>query len=134
MGKLFFIICLLSVCLISCDPSEDMDALILNRTDHDLKVHFVSSITASEIKEIKAMSSIYYIEGNGNNALGGITFTLAQYDSIYIGDKNQNILKVYKEDTKGKNIYDIDTYWNRSKPSRNFVQYTFEITDEDIGQ
>ena len=40
--------------------------------------------------------------------------------------------KSIKENTTGKNIYDIDEYWSVSGPSKNHFVYTYEITEEDL--
>ena len=59
-------------------------------------------------------------------------FDLSGIDSIYITNTSNEILKVYKEDTPGKNIYSIDEYWSVSETSKNHFVYTYEITEEDL--
>lgn len=127
----FYLIVSLTTFFTSCDLSQDLEVLISNRTNQDLNIHFVSSIDDSKIVQIKSMSKVFYIEGNGNNSLGGIAFTFAQFDSIYIENLSNEIVKVFKEDTTGKNIYDIDRFWIIND-SKSIITYTFEIIEEDL--
>ena len=130
MRKLYLVRCTILILILSCDPSQDLDAVISNRTNQDLKVNFVSSFEESKSIEIEPISTEFYIKGTGNNSLGGVFFTLIQFDSIYIS-KNDDVLKVYKENNSGKNIYNIERYWKRNA-SKSLVTYTYEITAEDI--
>ena len=54
------------------------------------------------------------------------------YDSIVVSSLQNEILKTWKPETPGKNIYNIERDWYvRESPKDNFI-YTFEITNEDL--
>jgi len=57
---------------------------------------------------------------------------VGDYDSIYIENSSNEILKVFKADTPGKNIYNVDEYWSVREPSKNHFVYTYEIMEEDL--
>lgn len=44
----------------------------------------------------------------------------------------RQILKVYKPNDTGKNIYNIDEYWQLREPSKRFFKYEYEIYNEDL--
>jgi len=139
MEKIFFVITLLIFLLISCDPSESLEAIIINKTSSDLNIHFVSKIAYPELSNntktftLLSYNKVYFIKKGINKGLGQAVLSFVFYDSIYITNTSDKILKVYKENTFGKNIYNVDKYWKRSKPSKNFFEYTYEITNGDIG-
>ncbi|PCJ95501.1 MAG: hypothetical protein COA50_09910 [Flavobacteriaceae bacterium] len=123
----------------SCDTSESFDAVITNSTDMDLKLHFASNSVLSELSSnteilsIKSGTSKNYkrIEAGNGIGLARLT-TLKDFDSIYITNTTDDILKVYKEANAGKNIYDIQDYWTVKSVTKNHDEYTYDITDENI--
>lgn len=117
--------------LISCDPELCTEEIISNRTNSDLFINFISldvSFNNQVYIEKQSKKTIGQIEC----ALGGVIVNYSIYDSIYIKNTSNKVLKVYKADTPGKNIYNIDKYWQKREPSKNFFEYTYEITEEDI--
>lgn len=137
MKKLFFIYLLLIFIFSSCDPGESMEYKIENNTNLDIKIYFVSKFIYpdltdnAKVESISSMNS--YIDNSGSTPrLGQSIFSLVEHDSIYITNSSNEILKVFKEDTGGKNIYNIDEYWSVSEPSKNHFAYTYKITEEDL--
>ena len=126
-----FKLILLLVILISCDPEICNEEIIKNNTSNNLEICWYNlGDKTFETTKIMKNSSVTF--GTRGCSLGGSILNLELwYDSIIV--KSNNIqLKVWKPQTKGKNIYDIDTYWILNEnPKNNFV-YTFFINDEDL--
>lgn len=119
--------------LYSCDPISDMEANIQNLTNEDLIIEFVPFdqafgktlvIPTSETRLFEALSSV-----TGNTLLGP---RVIDYDSIVVKNNAEQILKVYKPNDTGKNIYNIDEYWLLREPSKRFFEYEYEIYNEDF--
>lgn len=117
--------------LLGCDPVSDMEANIENLTPQALRVEVVSSIqelgktieiAPNKIERFQEGFDIgsTYLEPNFNNI-----------DSIVIKNPTGEVLKVYKENNSGRNIYDIEN-WDASEPSKRFFKYKFEIRQEDL--
>ena len=86
-----------------------MEANIQNLTNEDLIIEFVSFdqafgktlvIPTSETRLFEALSSV-----TGNTILEPY---LIDYDSVVVKNNAEQILKVYKPNDTGKNIYNID--------------------------
>jgi hypothetical protein len=131
MKKLFPIIAAIAV-LSSCDPVAEMEANIFNLTNEDLIVEFVSSKESRrknlEIPkgEMRLFEQVYDV---GNDFLEP---ALYYYDSVVVKNNAEQILKIYKPNDTGKNIYNIDDYWFLNEPSKRFFKYLYEINNEDI--
>ena len=54
------------------------------------------------------------------------------YDSVVVRNQAQDILKIYKKNEAGKNIYNIDAYWQGTEPSKRFFKYEYEIEPSEI--
>ena len=139
MKKIFFIKYSLLLCLmVSCDPEYSLDAIVKNKTSTDLKVHFVSadrfSTLPNNTKILTIASGRYDYYMSLPPEIGGRDYMppFTDHDSIYITNTSNEVLKVYKVDTPGKNIYNIDRYWV-IRETKNHTEYTYTITDEDIG-
>lgn len=130
------ILCLISLTLVTiiivgCDPSESLEAIIVNNTNEDLSVIFDSEIQEFDIDlTINASSEKELLSFQANT--GGVVLSFRDYDSIYIQNSSNEILKVFKENTIGKNIYNVEQYWTVNEPSKNLFRYSYEITSEDI--
>lgn len=117
---------------ISCDPVAEMEANIQNRTTQSLRFIFDTQDTFYyknlniEPDSIELFEAIFDV---GNTYLEPY---LIVYDSVYIQDQSGNILKVYKPEDTGKNIYDIQGYWSSEEPCRRCFKYKFEIETSDI--
>ena len=116
---------------ISCDNKSCSEEVIANKTNLDLTISFVS--------QSESFNNQVFIEKNTEKtvgevvcALGGVIVNYSIFDSIYIQNSANEILKVFKEDTTGKNIYNVDKYWSVNEPSKNHFVYTYEITEEDL--
>lgn len=115
-----------------CDPPlESLEAIVKNTSDKKILILFDSEVNDFDMR--------LNIESNATKELlsfsaldGGVILSFRDYDSIYITNTSNEVLKVYKTDTPGKNIYNIDKYWQKREPSKNFFKYTYEITEEDI--
>jgi hypothetical protein len=123
----------------SCDPSENLETEIINSSNSNLEISFISRLILEneennkETLKIKSDNSITYKKINvSNNGLGRAGLSLIDFDSIYLSNENNEILNVWKPDTPGKNIYNIDKYWTVRETSKNHFVYTYEITNEDL--
>jgi galactose mutarotase-like enzyme len=131
MKKLFPIIVAIAV-LSSCDPVAEMEANIFNLTNEDLIIEFGSSKESRrknlEIPkgEMRLFEEVYDV---GNDFLEP---ALYYYDSVVVKNNAEQILKIYKPNDTGKNIYNIDDYWFLNEPSKRFFKYVYEINNEDI--
>lgn len=130
MKKILFI-CLLMFTFIGCDPSESMETIINNNTNKSLSIFFDSEINDFDMQlNIESNTTKELLNFRANT--GGVILSFRDYDSIYIKDSSNEILKIFKENTVGKNIYNVDEYWSVSEPSKNHFVYTYEITEEDL--
>ncbi len=131
MKKLFPILIAIAV-FYSCDPVVDMEANIENLTSQYLIIEFVSfDQDLSKTLEIPANETRLFQEGFdiGNDFLEP---SLTEYDSVVLKNNAEQILKVYKPNDTGKNIYNIGEYWLSSEPSKRFFKYEYEINNEDL--
>lgn len=130
MKKILFI-CILMFMSIGCDPSESMETIINNSTNKNLSIFFDSEINDFDMQlNIESNTTKELLNFRANT--GRVFLSFRDYDSIYIQNSSNEILRVFKENTTGKNIYNVDEYWSVSEPSKNHFVYTYEITDEDI--
>ena len=131
MRKLFFIT-LVGVLFSSCDPVAQMEATIENLTSDSLKIEFVAfDESTNKILEIAPNEFELFQEGFdiGDDF---IEPSLVEYDSVVIKNIADHILKVFKPNDTGRNIYNIDEYWIGSEPSNNSFKYKYELTEADI--
>ncbi len=131
MKKLILFISMISI-LSSCDPTSSMDANIKNSTSQNLSIIFNSSdVSLNETFQIDPNETILFQDGFsiGDSVLEP---RLTAYDSIYIKNESNEIVKIYKQNTEGKNIYNVDDYWISSEPSKRYYKYNYEINNEDI--
>ncbi len=131
MKKTFLTLTAITV-LCSCDPGADMEANIENLTNQDLIIEFVRFeqdlsktlvIPTNETRLYEAFSD------TGNTFLEP---SIIQYDSVVVKNNAEQILKVYKPNDTGKNIYSIDKYWLLREPSKRSFQYEYKINNEDL--
>ena len=130
--KKLFLITLAGVLFSSCDPTATMEADIENLTSESLKIEFVSfEESSNKILQIAPNETQLFQDGFD---IGSVYLepSLIEYDSVVIKNQADNILKVFKPNDTGKNIYNIDEYWIGSEPSKNFFKYKYELTDADI--
>ena len=130
--KKLIVLPLITLLLSSCDPVAQMEANIENTTSQNLSIAFVSSETdLSQTLEIASGQTILFQEGFDV----GSTFlepSLVEFDSVVIRNQADLILRVYKENDTGKNIYGIDEYWESSEPSKRFLIYNYQIENTDL--
>ena len=125
---IIFIILLFS----NCDPVSQMEADIDNLTTQHLSIVFVSSDKSlNKTLLITPGQAVLFQEGF-NIGSTYLEPSLIEYDSVYIKNRSEKILKVYKQNSDGKNIYNITDFWQSSEPSKRFFKYNFEITNVDI--
>jgi hypothetical protein len=137
MKKRLFIYLSILLVISSCDPGESLEYKIENNTNLDIKIYFVSEFIYPDLTDNAKVESIpsmnSFIDNSGSTpGLGQAIFSFVEHDSIYITNSSDEILKIFKEDTNGKNIYNIDEYWSVSETPKNHFVYTYEITEEDL--
>ncbi len=130
MKKIVFLI-LTTIAFCSCDPLVYMEANIENLTPQSLSISFVSynpglSKTLQADPNQTVLFEIYdgygtYVEPN-----------FRDYDSVIIKSQTGEILKIYKQNSAGKNIYKINEHWKVAELSNRFFKFKYEIKDEDI--
>ncbi len=116
----------------ACDPVSDMEANIENLTNQRLTIDFISlDEDFDKTLQLSPNEIVLFQEGFD---VGG-TFlqpSLVEYDSVVIKNQAEEILRVYKENDPGKNIYNVDDYWSASEPSKRVYKYEYEIEGRDI--
>ena len=130
--KRLFLVTLIAVLFSSCDPVAQMEATIENLTSDSLKIEFVAfDESTNKILEIAPNEFELFQEGFdiGDDF---IEPSLVEYDSVVIKNIADHILKVFKPNDTGRNIYNIDEYWIGSEPSNNSFRYKYELTEADI--
>ena len=131
-AKIFIQVFLTTVVFCSCDPVSDMEANIENLTTQDLIIEFISlDQNLDKTLEIPTEETKLFQEAFdvGNDFLEP---SLVEYDSIVVKNSAEQILKVYKPDGSGKNIYNINEYWLSSEPYKRGFRYEYEIYDEEL--
>lgn len=130
--KSLFKLTIITMALSGCDPVSDMEANIENLTSQILIIDFISSDESlNKTLQIPPDEIVLFQEGFDI----GSTFlepSLIEYDSVVIRNQVEQVLKVYKENDPGKNIYNINDYWKASEPSKRFFKYEYEIENMDI--
>ena len=135
--KLFFRSLFIACIIYGCDTGESLVSEIENKTSIDIKIYFVSKFIYPNLvgnaKVVRITSMNSFIDNSRTTPhLGQAILSFVEHDSIYITDSSNKLLKVYREDTPGKNIYDVDKYWSAKGSSRNVLKYTYTINDADI--
>jgi len=123
-----FIILILS----SCDPASTLEANIKNLTSQSLTIEFISPDKSSTKTFQIAPNEIELFQEGFDIGSTFLEPSLLEFDSVVIKNQAGQILKVYKENDTGKNIYTIDEYWIASEPSKRFFKYNYEIEKRDI--
>lgn len=117
---------------LSCDPVSDMEATIENLTSKNLTIEFISfDVNSSKILQI-APNEIQLFQESFNIGSTFLEPSLVEYDSVVIKNQLKEVLKVYKPNGANRNIYNIESYWIASEPSKRFFKYEFVINEEDI--
>lgn len=122
---------LLLTLMVSCDPISNMDATVTNTTLEPLSIVFVSANEPSETFVLEPNMAVQVQDGF---AIGGAFLepSFIKYDSIYIVNQVDEIRKVFKENTQGKNIYDINTFWQFNEPEKRFYKYAYKVNSQDL--
>lgn len=131
MKKLICLALLLPV-LLSCDPVSQMEANIENQTTQSLSIVFVSSDTNFQSTLELAPNQVGLFQEGFDIGSTYLEPSLVEYDSVMVKNQVGEILKVYKSNNTGKNIYKVKEYWLSSEPSKRFFKYKYEIRQEDI--
>ena len=122
---------ILMLLLSSCDPSADMEATIKNTTTQSLTVDFVPSADYKKIS-LQILPNGIELFQERFSATGRVGEpSLEEYDSVVIKNQIEKIVKVYKQNGVGKNIYNISD-WTLSTPMERSYRYEFEIQTIDI--
>ncbi len=123
MKRVFFL--LIVLVLYSCDPVGYIMKIIVNNTMHDINLIKVSSESEPDTLHIKSHSILNIGE------TGGVNVDFSAYDSVIVKSNNR-ILKVYKPDIPGKNIYNIDRDWEYKAIDKRRAEYLYIINPEDL--
>lgn len=132
-------IMIVTVFAISCDPSESLETILKSDLEYTVEISFVSSLLVGQLQEndevfiLKTGIPQTYERLSFQVDGGSVFLTLSEFDSIYITTTTDELLKVYKPGGLGKNIYNIEEYWTVRETAKNHFEYTYTITDEDIG-
>lgn len=130
--KNVYLILLAFLMFLSCDPVSDMEANIENLTSESLTIEFISSeVSLNKTLQIAPNEIKLFQEGFDI----GSTYlepSLIDYDSVLIKNQAQEIVKIYKPNEAGKNIYNISSYWQGTEPSKRFFKYEYEIEPSEI--
>lgn|SRR5690554_1936222 len=122
---------LIVLLLAGCDKASMMDANIKNNTTQNLSLIFFSASQSNDSLQIESNQNKLFQEGFSSTG-GFLKPSLTQFDSIYIKNQSNEILKVFKENTEGKNIYKVDEFWIFSEPLEQVYNYDYTINSEDI--
>lgn len=126
------VIAIMTFLLVSCDPVSDMEANIENLTTQELAVDFISfDESLNKSLQIPPNESALFQEvfDIGNTFLQP---SLVDYDSVVVRNSDEIILKIYKKNSPGKNIYNVNEDWMGSEPSKRVFKYKYQIKSEDI--
>lgn len=118
--------------LCSCDPGADLEANIENLTNQDLIIEFVRSEQDLNKTLVIPTNETTLYEAFSDTGSDFLEPSIIQFDSIVVRNNSGQILKVYKPNDNGKNIYNIDEYWLLREPSERFFEYEYEINNEDL--
>lgn len=130
--KNIFRVFLISVVFCSCDPVADMEANIENLTTQDLVLEFISfDQNLNKTLEITPEETMLFQEAFDISNVY-LEPSLEDFDSVVVKNSVEEILKVFKPDNSGKNIYNIKEYWLLRQPYKRGFRYKFEIYDEDL--
>lgn len=126
-----FLVIFVSILFFGCDPIVEMEANVVNLTTQSLTIDFVSSDTVyDKTLQIDPSQTVLFELYSGYGTY--VEPQLYNYDSVLIKNQADEILKVYKPNDNGKNIYNIDEYWISSEPSRRVFIFEYEVESEDI--
>nr|WP_298995137.1 hypothetical protein [uncultured Allomuricauda sp.] len=129
----------ISTVLLACDPSESIETVFENQSSQNIKISFVSHTLLknlsnnTEFLDVGLENEETYQRFTYVTDIGKVFLTFQEFDSIYITNTSNQVLKIFKPDTPGKNIYNVDQYWTVRETGKNHFEYTYTITDEDIG-
>jgi len=119
------------VLLISCDPESTTSYKISNKTNTKVKVLFLSSIDYSDTIEVAEQETVSWKVDDSHYGSASATIDMEiLYDSIVV-KVDDEISKIFKSESSGKNIYNFG-YWNKNKKKKRSYEYTYEITEDDI--
>jgi hypothetical protein len=130
--KNLFPLALLIIIFSSCDPIAIYEADIENSTTQTLTIDFISAEEdLSKSLLVQPNQTVFFKDGDeiGSNFVQPY---MEIYDSVVIKNQGDDILKVYKENDTGRNIYNIDDYWTVKETSKRVFKYKYEILKEDI--
>lgn len=117
--------------LTSCDPVSIMDANIENTTTQRLSITFVPSGVPAETLVLDQDETVLFQQSTSTTG-SFLEPYLVEFDSVYIQNEQQEVLKVYKPNTAGKNIYNVEDSWLFDEPSKRVYKYDYLITNEDL--
>ncbi len=127
-----FLVCV--AVLSSCDAVTYSTFEISNQTDLNIKVISYTSDTIDSyiVKSQETHILANDIKDRGSNSPAQIFFE--GVDSICMVLPQKQVIRFYPDSTSlssGKNIYNINKYWQESNKKNDYV-FTFVVAEEDI--
>ena len=113
-----------SLVLSSCEPLSVMDASVKNNASRSISVVFASSeVSLNKTLEIAPNETMLFQEGLSVGG-GFLEPSLLGYNSIYVRNELNEVLKIYKENSNVKNIYTLND-WIFNEPSKRVYKYNY---------
>ena len=122
------------LCLLmsSCDPVASMTANIKNNSSEALTIVFPSADSLQHMEIVLAPEETKFFQDGFDIGSTYLEPRLSDYDSVYILNAQEELVKVYKANSPNKNIYNVPEDWQSSEPSRWVFEYLYEIENSDI--
>lgn len=118
--------------LLSCDKSTMMEANIKNATSQALIITFASSSEGTRTEMLNPDKIRLFQDGFSSTG-GFLEPSLAAFDSVYIENEDRELLKVFKPNSTGKNIYNVGIFWDfKATAGDSFYKYEYPIENKDL--
>ncbi len=132
MKNTFLVLVLLVVCL-ACDPNTVTTTSITNETSEDAKLVFYSANSMEDIDFPAGERYVIFKDELSTLTDGPIQLDLEEEDSVFIFFSQEQTIKFYPDSSNlssEKNIYNNDD-WDTSS-DKNDYEVTFRVTEEDL--
>ncbi|CAA0144567.1 conserved exported hypothetical protein [Tenacibaculum maritimum] len=132
--KKISLLMIITFLLSSCDPFGCLDVEIENNTNQDIIVKWYSQNSLlNRSKEFKQGEKLMISE-NSHCSQGNIPpfEGLFEIDSVIIESKQNEILKTWKPNSNGKNIFNTESDWEIKSNGKWNETYYFIINESDL--
>lgn len=128
----FLSVILFALLLMNCDPYSIMDADIRNSTSQNLTLYsFRTDSSYNQSFRIDAGEKIRFQEGMSSTGSFHEPY-LEDADSLVLKNDADEVLRVYKPDDTGKNIYNIKDHWYFEERKKRIYYYEYVIDQSDF--